>query len=347
MSVPPGTLRCICLGVTLAATGTAAPLAAQKTDTLRLKNGDRLVGEIKSLSRNLLRYSTDNLSTVSIEWDAVASLVSRSAFEVELQSGLKHYGRLATAPAGYIVVAGAITADTLPLGLVVHVVPMSQRFWSRVDGYVDVGFTYQQANHNLQLTLGSEATYRGPRMKASIQGSHFVQNQDSLEATSRSSLILTETAFLRHRWIAGLTQGYERNEELELIGRTKLGAGVGRYMVQNDAMELTVGAGTVLLHERYVGQADGSTTVEGQVSAQLDAFRYNSPKLDLSKSLMVYPGITDWGRVRIDFDTRISYELIKDFFLTLSLFERYDSRPPSETAAKSDFGTTLSISWSF
>ena len=39
--------------------------------------------------------------------------------------------------------------------------------------------------------------------------------------------------------------------------------------------------------------------------------------------------------------------VIKDFFLTLSLFERYDSRPPSETAAKSDFGTTLSISWSF
>lgn len=347
MSVPPGTLRCICLGVTLAATGMAAPLAAQKTDTLRLKNGDRLVGEIKSLSRNLLRYSTDNLSMVSIEWDAVASVVSRQAFEIELQSGDKHYGRLGNAPAGYLIVAGAAVADTLPLGLVVHIVPMSQRFWSRVDGYVDVGFTYQQANHNLQFTVGTEAQYRGPRMMAKFQGSHFVQNQDSVEATSRSSLILTETAFLKNRWIAGLTQGYERNEELELIGRTKFGAGVGRYMLQDDAMEFTVGAGAVLLHERYVGQTDGSTTVEGQLSAQLDAFRYNSPKLDLSTSLIVYPGISDWGRVRIDFDTRVSYELIKDFFLTLSLFERYDSRPPSETAAKSDFGTTLSISWTF
>jgi hypothetical protein len=39
--------------------------------------------------------------------------------------------------------------------------------------------------------------------------------------------------------------------------------------------------------------------------------------------------------------------VIKDFYLTLSVFERYESRPPSETAAKSDFGTTLSISWSF
>jgi hypothetical protein len=327
--------------------GVSGHLVAQKTDTLRLKNGDRLVGEVKGLNHALLRYSTDNLSTVSIEWDAVASLVSRSAFEVELQSGLKHYGRLATAPAGYLVVAGAVVADTLPLGLVVHIVPMSQRFWSRVDGYVDVGFTYQQANHNLQLTLGSEASYRGPRMMAKVHGSHFVQNQDSLDATSRSSLTFLEQAFLPNRWIAGLTQGYERNEELELIGRVKLGIGGGHYMVQNEVMEFTLGAGAVLLHERYLGQEDGSSTIEGQLNAEFNAFRYNSPKLDLSTTLSVYPGITDWGRVRIDFDTRISYELIKDFFLTLSIFERFDSRPPSETAAKSDFGTTLSISWSF
>ena len=266
---------------------------------------------------------------------------------MELQSGRKHYGSLTTAPAGYLVVTGRVVADTLPLGLVVHIVPMSQRFWSRVDGYVDLGFTYQQANHNLQLTVGTEIGYRGPRSMVQIQGTHFVQDQDSVNATSRSSLTLVEQAFLHNRWIAGLSQGYERNEELELIGRTKFGLGGGRYMVQNDVMELTVGAGAVLLHERYLGQEQGSTTVEGQLTSTLNAFRYNSPKLDLTTSLHIYPGISDWGRVRIDFDTRISYELIKDFFLTLSVFERFDSRPPSETAAKSDFGTTLSISWSF
>ena len=334
------------LGLMLLA-GISGSASAQKTDTLRLKNGDRLVGEVKSLNHALLRYSTDNLSTVSIEWDAVASLVSRSAFEVELQSGEKHYGSLTTAPSGYLVVAGPSATDTLALVLVVHIVPMSQRFWSRVDGYVDLGFTYQQANHNLQFTLGAEARYRGPKAMFTIQGSHFVQDQDSLNPTSRSSIALTEQAFLRNRWIAILNQGYERNEELELIGRTKFALGGGRYMVQNDAMEVTLGAGAVLLHERYLGQEDGSTTVEGQITGQLNAFRYNSPKLDLTTSLNVYPGISEWGRVRIDFDTRVSYELIKDFYLTLSLFERYDSRPPSETAAKSDFGTTLSISWSF
>ena len=59
------------------------PCQAQKTDTLWLRNGDRLVGEIKRLSRALLKYSTDDLGTVSVEWDKVDRLVSPASFEIE------------------------------------------------------------------------------------------------------------------------------------------------------------------------------------------------------------------------------------------------------------------------
>jgi hypothetical protein len=226
-------------------------------------------------------------------------------------------------------------------------VKMSQRFVSRLDGYLDLGLTYQQANHSFQLTFGSEVGYRGPTLATKLTTSYFAQDQDSVTPTSRSSIGLVEQVFLGNRWSAGLSQAFERNEELELEGRFKFGGGGGRIMAQTDAVEFGVGAGVVLLRERYTGQDDPSVTLEGQLAAEFDAFRYNQPKLDLSSSLTVYPGISELGRVRVDFDTRISYELIKDFYLTLSLFNRYDSRPPSETAAKSDFGTTLSISWTF
>ena len=335
------------MGSVLLTSAMITPVLAQKTDTLHLRNGDRIVGEIKSLTRALLSYSTDNMQTVSVEWDAVASLVSRTSFEVELQSGVKHYGRLTTAPAGYLVVTGPVVVDTLPLGLVVHILQMRRSLWARMDGYVDLGFTYQLANHTLQLTFGSEATYRGPAMSVTIGGSYFTQSQDSVESTDRSSFTLSEKFFVGTRWNVGSGQAFERNEELQLDSRFKFGVGAERFMVQNDALEFTIGGGAVLLREQYAGQEDESVTWEGQVSFDFDAFRYNQPKLDLSTSLSIYPGITEWGRVRVDFDGRVSYELVKDFYLTVSVFERYDSRPPSETAARSDFGTTLSISWSF
>ena len=188
--------RSLLLAVGAARVPEPHPAAAQKTDTLHLRNGDRVVGEVKSLSRALLSYSTDNMQTISVEWDAVAAVVSRNRFEVQLQSGDKHYGRLTTAPAGYLVVTSAstTTADTLPLGLVVHIVPMDRKFWSRLDGYVDLGFTYQRANHSVQLTFGSEVVYRGPKAAVTINGAYFLQDQDSVTPTSRSSLSLTGTA---------------------------------------------------------------------------------------------------------------------------------------------------------
>jgi hypothetical protein len=111
-----------------------------------LKNGDRIIGEVKGLSRALLSYSTDNMQTVSVEWNGRTR--GYAEYSRSSSSPAQALRPLVTAPAGYPVVA----SDTLPLGLRPHL-PMSRRFWSRLDGYVDLGFTYQRANHSLQLTF--------------------------------------------------------------------------------------------------------------------------------------------------------------------------------------------------
>jgi hypothetical protein len=38
---------------------------------------------------------------------------------------------------------------------------------------------------------------------------------------------------------------------------------------------------------------------------------------------------------------------LKDFTVGLDVFDKFDSRPPSETAQKNDFGTTLTMGWKF
>ena len=41
--------------------------ARDKTDVVRLKNGDRITGEIKELERGKLTVKTDSMGTLSIE----------------------------------------------------------------------------------------------------------------------------------------------------------------------------------------------------------------------------------------------------------------------------------------
>ena len=70
-------------------------------------------------------------------------------------------------------------------------------------------------------------------------------------------------------------------------------------------------------------------------------------ELDFSANLQVFPSLTDFGRVRVEGDLRTRYEVLKDFFITLAFQNSLDSRPPSPDTPKSDFTTTLSLTWKF
>ncbi len=57
--------------------------AGEKTDILVMDNGDKITGELKSVRQGQLSYKTDNLGTLTVNWDSVASLVSNKTVEVD------------------------------------------------------------------------------------------------------------------------------------------------------------------------------------------------------------------------------------------------------------------------
>ena len=59
-----------------------------------------------------------------------------------------------------------------------------------------------------------------------------------------------------------------------------------------------------------------------------------------------YPSLTTLGRVRAVAQFSIQREVYRNLNLTLSIYENYDSEPPSSTP-KNDFGTSTSIGWKF
>ena len=68
---------------------------------------------------------------------------------------------------------------------------------------------------------------------------------------------------------------------------------------------------------------------------------------DVRITLTAYPSITDFGRVRFDFDARASREIVNDFTISLIFFDTYDSRPAAAGAAKNDFGASVALGWKF
>jgi hypothetical protein len=336
-----------CAQALLLAAVLAPPLHAQKTDVVTLQNGDYITGEIKELDRGLLRYSTDDMSTIYIEWDQIARVTSRNYFEVELESGRKYFGTLDPPAEDGKVVVSLVVPDTLELLEVVAITRIKATFWSRLSGFVDLGFSYAKANRNAQFTASGEVKYRGRKWAGSLSGESYYQSQETTEGTSRNSLGFTVQRFLGNKWAAGVNTGAEQNQELQLDGRYSVGAGVWRGAIQSNRLVLLFAGGVRASSEKFAG---GSPTlnVELTLGSDLSVFKYHNPKMDITSTLQVFGSLTDLGRIRLDFEVRGKYELFSDFFLGLRFFDKFDSRPGTvEGGSSNDFGTTLSIGYSF
>jgi len=331
----------------------ARPATAQKADTLLLRNGDRIIGEVKQLENGLLEYKTDNIGIISVKWDRVVSLTSRWYYEVEDRRGIRYFGTFARPDStGYLAVA--LTGVTpVPLSDVVRINRIKQtRFWSRIDGYLDVGFSFAKSNKTLQLTSNLEATYLLRSWSINLKGDLFVQRQSDASPTQRWSIQPNVIRLMGRRWLLGGQGRLQHNGELGLDLRTLVSLGGGRQFVQTNSHDAAALVGLAAQREWYVDSTQVSgervtDNLEAAVSGSYRAFRYDSPQLDATATAQVYPSLTDLGRVRLEGEFRIRYEVLKDFFITPAFQISMDSRPPNPDTPKSDYTTTLSISWKF
>ena len=298
---------------------------------------------MKSLSRGLLKYSTDDLGTVYIEWDKVDRISTSTIVEVRLVTGRKFYGPIKLAPSGRL----GLGEVTLQLSDIVGLTPIQGKFLARLNGYFDLGFSFQKAHNTVQLSTGARVQYRGPSAATTLDLTGFIEDRDDATKSSRLSTALTERVFVSDRWSTGFVVGYDRNDELDLSGRARLVGFGTRMLAQSNHIEFLGSGGIVLIRERYFSTDSTTTGVEGLLGAAFRAFRYDQPRLDVSLSSQAYPSFSIQGRVRLQNDLRLSYELLKDFMLTATLFDAYDSKPPVVGAPKNDFGTTLAITWTY
>ena len=324
--------------------------AAPRTDIVVLLNGDRLTGEVKQLFRGKLKFKTDTADTIEIQWDKVATLESRQRLHVELANGEHRYGSAEpSAVSGQLQLKDGPDSNpmSLPLISVVQIYPIDEgaRF-ARFDGYVTGGYNYTKANNlqNFVFTGGLSTTQE--RHRWSIDGSTAVTTQDGANDTQRFDVTGQFRRFLAQRWFWQSTLNFDSNDELGLNLRTALGAAVGRYLVQSHYHEWAAYAGANVTNESEVA-APSRQNIEAVFGTQFAFFQYDTPERTLNANLDLLPSLTDSGRIRADAKLVSRLEIVKDFFFELSLYGTYDNKPGVNAKSNSDYGTDLSLGYSF
>ena len=323
--------------------------AAPKTDTVQLTNGDHLTCEIKKLEQARLTISTDPFGTATVHWGDVIGVSSLQVFEVSVSSGDRYYGTLVwSGVAGEVGLSiGTAPVTTLALADITALVPIASRFWNRIDGNLDLGFSFAQANLEAHWTFNAGTTYRSSKyLLTSSLASQLTAREDA-DRTSRNTLSLNGSRLFDRRWFTMALAQVQQNEELDLELRTVVGGGGGRVLSQTNHRMVSLYSGLVYTRERFTDAPLGNSA-EVAVGGQIDFFTPRSDDFSLTNSVVSYYDVTGRARARVELQSAWRHEFLKDFYWSLNGVESFDSDPPdSEKTKKNDFSLSLAVGWKF
>jgi hypothetical protein len=330
----------------MCATATSA-YAQGKTDVVTLRNGDRITGEVERLERGRLQFSTDDAGTLYLEWDKLSTVVAKRQVEVLVSDGRRFLGSLG--PAADRAIAVVTLSGDVPLAMseVTLITPIGTSFWRKLDGAIDAGFNYTRSSGVAQLNVNWDTRYRKPASQTRLTAS-FTQTEkdDDSGRDDRGSIELSHLRYPWLRWFVSGATRFETNESLGLELRSQAGGAIGPRLVNSNRALVTAGAGLVFNDERGV-DVEATQNVEGLVHFAASFYTYDRPKTNVDISVQYYPSLSNFGRQRVQLDASGKYELWKDFFASLSIYNSFDSRPPNPEANNNDVGVVASLGWTY
>lgn len=321
---------------------------AQKNDTIYLKNGDRITGELKRFEYGQLTLSTDAMQKVYVDFDNISTVYSRKYFEIRSTSGYRYFGYLLNSPneAEVLIVTDS---DTVQKAMwdVVLIMPIRSSFIQKIDGSLDLGLSYTKASDVFQFSLNGYITYRTNKYSTRLDIKNIITNDADGVSSRNRDYGLNVTRYSKSKWFGLVQAKTQENTELDLDSRIQAGLGGGSDFFRTNSNRLYWIAGLLVNREQAISTDDVSVNIESAFTLQYKWFQYHRPKIDVSSNLNIYPSLTVAGRMRLEYYLYAKYEVIKDFYLGVQVYVNYDNKPTSGEPAKDDYGIITTIGWIF
>ena len=315
---------------------------------MSLVNGDRYQGEIKKLAQGSLSLDTDAAGTISLKWSHVTRLVSRFRYQVRSTQGAIYYGVLAAPDRpGELKVVGRSGTHVLALDDVFLLLPIEHGFWAKLDGSINLGFSYTQSNQALQYSLSANTQYRTRKWLGEVKLSSIFNRQKNAESANQQNLGFTLVRGLKGRKNTFALAQFQSNPAQGFDLRSVAGGGAGVFLWESRGGFLVASAGLVVDREDVAGSARVDTNAEALAGVRFSTYRFNSPKRSVSLTVNTFTNLTDTPRFRLQMSFTLSWEIVSNLNVSLNVLDSYDSRPPTEDASKNDLSVTSSLGYSF
>ncbi len=332
----------------------ADPAQAAKVlrgDVVTMKNGDRFTGEVKRLQSGVLYIETDySSSNLAVDWAQVQNVKSTAKYLITLSNGRHVTGQLERLPGtgetgDNVTILSEAQTLSIPPPDVVEIASQKSSWWRQLQGNIDAGTSFTSGNSQVAVNTDINAAYNTPRWAANASLGTSFGNQDGGTKTNRDDLSFSGEKYLGRNAYVGALVDFLHSSQQDLNLRTTAGGGYGRFIKRTGTTDLRWLTGVAYTQENFstMGQPSNSN-VEGLLGASYDSYRFKLG--EFHAQVMVFPGITDHGRVRLTTTNSLVIKLTNNFHFTFSFWDNYDSRPPT-TAKNNELGLSSAIGWAF
>src|SRR6185369_15524235 len=226
------------------------------------------------------------------------------------------------------VIGTATQAMRVPQLDVIRITPAARIFWTRLEGSIDLGFSFSSGNDQYQTELAATATYRTGvhAFTAAIDNAFSGQREGT--SNRRNQFSFDYRKQLSNRWYVGGLFDLLHSDQQSLDLRTSVGGLVGRNLIQTDHTRFSAFGGVVGTRENYsafLGKPQ-TTNADGLLGVDFATFRFS--RTDIRSRLSLFPSLTTPGRTRVQATSDLRIKIAKDLWWGFHLYESFDSKPP-------------------
>ncbi len=328
-----------------------------RADQVTLKNGDRISGTIVKVdakpddkTKTVLLIKTEFAGDVTVQWDAVSSIVAPEALHLALNDGQTVVGPVTTVD-GKLDVTTATTGEVTAAKDTVVTVrnedeqkaydaeidrlrhPRLTDFWS---GLVDTGLTMTRGNSaTLSYNLAAKAVRAADRDKITVYTTAVYASDDTTPPNRttahnilgglRGDFNLSDRVF-----VFGFTD-FEYDEFQHLDLRNVLGGGVGYHVFKRAHSTFDVFGGADYEQEYFSPNPPATLTNTTRKTAEIVVgeeydVKWND-RTTFSEKMSFFPNVSDTSQYRFQLDASAATKLKSWLSWQITYSDRYISNP--------------------
>lgn len=317
-----------------------------------LTNGDVIRGDLVKVSRGDLYFDGDETGVFNVDLEVVQELVAQNKNYV-IEVGLKSerlVGKLSKADRpGYLLIESEDdTGIPIEMIQITYLYAFEETFKERLSAAINLGYSFTKSSNASRVNFSNRLQYKTSRWDLNQTFSTIATLTETSRNIERANGEFMGVYHVGRTWFTLASLRYQRLLELNVDSRFIGTLGAGKNLIRNNNINLLIGTGISAQKELLTNVTDRSELLwELPFIINFDLFDLGRPDIDVSTGLNYFQGLTQSGRSRLDYNLKLSYELLSDINVSLEGFLNLDSSPLLTEDQQSDVGVILNFGFDF